>query len=108
MEVTEIILAQVSRLCQLTNHSHACLSRLQIFLAHKTPFYDTKKLLKVIDKTVFVKFKISNNFQQNIDKTHLNHQKSIGKSIPAYGFKKSQEKVCEPKVSRLLPNVCDF
>ncbi len=40
-------------------------------MAHKTPPYDTKKLLKVVlDETVFVKFKISNNFIQNIDETH--------------------------------------
>jgi hypothetical protein len=44
-------------------------------------------LLKIAyDITVFVKFKISNNFKQNIDETHQNNQKSIGKSIPAYGF----------------------
>jgi hypothetical protein len=46
----------------------------------------------VFDKTAFVKFKISNNFKQNIDETDLKNQKSVGKSIPAYGFKKSQEK----------------
>jgi hypothetical protein len=33
-------------------------------------------LLKVVfDKTAFVKFKISNNFKQNIDKTHSKQQK---------------------------------
>jgi hypothetical protein len=38
---------------------------------HKAPSYDTKMLLKVVfDKTVFVKFKISNNNKQNIDETH--------------------------------------
>jgi hypothetical protein len=38
-----------------------------------------------------------------------NNQKSIGKSTPAYGFLKSQEKkIHESKVLRLLPNVCDF
>jgi hypothetical protein len=37
-----------------------------------------------------------------------NNQKSIGKSIPAYGFYKSQEKIQEPKDSRLMPNLCDF
>jgi hypothetical protein len=38
---------------------------------HKTLSYDTKMLLKVVfDKTVFVKFKISNKFKQNIDETH--------------------------------------
>jgi hypothetical protein len=42
------------------------------------------------------------------DETIQNNQKSIGKPIPAYGFKKSKEKICEPKVSRLLPNLRDF
>jgi hypothetical protein len=37
-------------------------------LAHKTPSYDTKMLLKVVfDKTAVVKLKIRNNFRQNID-----------------------------------------
>jgi hypothetical protein len=31
-----------------------------------------------------------------------NNQKFIGKSIPAYGFKKSVEKIREPEVSRIL------
>jgi hypothetical protein len=45
-------------------------------------------LLKVIfDKTAFVKFEISNNFKQNFDERDFKkNQKSIGKSIPAYGF----------------------
>ncbi len=42
------------------------------------------------------------------DETDLNNQKSTGKSISVYGFQKSQEKIRKPKVSRLLPNVCDF
>jgi hypothetical protein len=37
-----------------------------------------------------------------------NNQKSIGKSIPTYEFKNLMKKMCKPKVSRLLPNVCDF
>ena len=46
-----------------------------------------KILLKVVfDKIAFVKFKISNNFKQNIDEHMQNNQKSIGKSMPAYGF----------------------
>jgi hypothetical protein len=43
-------------------------------------------LLKVFDNTVFVKFKISNNFEQTIDETDLKQPKSIGKSIPSHGF----------------------
>jgi hypothetical protein len=59
-------------------------------------------LLKVIfDKTAFVKFMISNNLNKTLMKHIQNNQSSIGKSIPAYGFLK-------PKVSRLLPIVCDF
>jgi hypothetical protein len=63
-----------------------------------------KCLKAVFYKTVFVKFKISNYFKQNIDETHSKQPKFI----PTYGFLKSQEKNREPKVSRLLPNVCDF
>jgi hypothetical protein len=58
MEVSEIILAEVSRLCQLSSYNCGFLSRLQIFksigpslwisLVHKTTFYDTKMLLKVV------------------------------------------------------------
>ncbi len=60
---------------------------LWISLAHKTPSYDTKIPLTVFfDNTAFVKFKISNNFKQNFDKKIQSKQKSIGKSIPAYGF----------------------
>jgi hypothetical protein len=79
MKVTEIILAKVWRLCQLWSHSRGFLSRVKIFKsigpslwisfgggghAHKTTSYDTKVLLKMVfDKTVFAKFKISNNFK---------------------------------------------
>jgi hypothetical protein len=53
----------------------------------KTPSYDTKMPLKVVfDKTAFVKFKVSNNFHQIIDKHIQNNQKFLGKFIPAYGF----------------------
>jgi hypothetical protein len=56
-------------------------------MAHKTPSNDTKRPLKVVyDKTVLVKFTISNNVEQNIDETHTNNKKSMGKSMPAHGF----------------------
>ncbi len=42
----------------------------------RRPSYDTKKLLMLIVKTVFVKFKISNNFKQNIDETHSKQPKT--------------------------------
>jgi hypothetical protein len=38
------------------------------------------------DKTVLVKFKISINFERNIEETDLKQPKTIGKSIPVYGF----------------------
>jgi hypothetical protein len=61
-------------------------------LAHRTPSYNTKMLLKVIfGKTAFVKFKISNNLKPNIA-----------------DFKNLKKKIHEQKVSRLLPNFCDF
>ncbi len=40
----------------------------------------------VFDKTAFAKFKINNNFKQSIAETDLYNQKSIKKTIPAYGF----------------------
>jgi hypothetical protein len=88
MEVTEIILAKVWRLCQLSSRSfflgYRFLNPLGLdygFLgggggviwehAQKTPSYDTKMLLKVVfDKTAFVKFKIINNLKQKIGETH--------------------------------------
>jgi hypothetical protein len=69
----------------------------------KTPSYETKMLLKVVfDKTAFVKFTISNDFEQNIDETHSKQQKFHRK------IHTSLWKIHAPKVSRLLPNVCDF
>ncbi len=63
------------------------------FLVHKTPSYDTKMPLKVVfDKTVIIKFKINNNFKQNFDKTYSKQPKIHRKSMPAYGFLKSEEK----------------
>ncbi len=56
-------------------------------MTYKTPSYDTNMLPKeVFDKTVFFKFKICNNFKQNIDETHSKQPKVMGKFIPAYGF----------------------
>jgi hypothetical protein len=37
-----------------------------------------------------------------------NNQKPTGKFITAYRFKKLKKKIHESKVSRLLPNVCNF
>ncbi len=56
--------------------------------AHKTPFYDTKILPKVVfDETAVVKFKILVIILNNILKKHIqNNQKSVGKFIPAYRF----------------------
>jgi hypothetical protein len=43
---------------------------MDFFGTQDTPSYDTNMLSKVFfDKTAFVKFKISNNFKQNIDET---------------------------------------
>jgi hypothetical protein len=46
----------------------------------------------VFDKIAFVKFNISNNLKQEFTKQIQNNQKSIGKSMPTYGFLESQEK----------------
>jgi hypothetical protein len=37
-----------------------------------------------------------------------NNQKSKGKSIQPMDFKNLKKKIREPKVSKLLPNVCEF
>jgi hypothetical protein len=37
-----------------------------------------------------------------------NNQKSIGNPYQPMDFKNLKKKIREPKVSRLLPNVCDF
>jgi hypothetical protein len=82
---------------------------MDFFGAQATTLYDTKMLLKVVfDKTVFVKFLLVITFNKTLMKHISNNQKSIGKSKPAYGFKKSKEKICKPKFSRPFPNVCDF
>ncbi len=67
-------------------------------------------LLKVIfDKTAFVKFNIRNNFKQNIGETHSKQPKVHRKIITnLYTLKIFREKILEPKVSRLFPNVSDF
>jgi hypothetical protein len=61
---------------------------------HKTPSFNTKTLQNVIycmiNRTAFVKFTIIITF----NKTKMKHifKKSIGKSIPAYGFHNFKEK----------------
>jgi hypothetical protein len=63
-------------------------------LAHKTQSYNTNMLLKVFfDKTVFLKFKISNHFERNIDETDLKQSKIHGENP----YKKSQAKKSQTK-----------
>ncbi len=77
-----------------------------ISFAHKTSFYDTKMLLNVVfDKTAFVKFKISNTFKQNTDETQPKIYRKIYTSL---WILKILRKNPEPKVSGLLPKVCEF
>jgi hypothetical protein len=75
---------------------------LRIPLAHKSPSYDIKLLLKVVfDKIAFGKFNVSNNFKQNVDETHSKQpKKSVGKFKLAYGFEKSLEKKSVNQKSR--------
>jgi hypothetical protein len=62
-------------------------------------------LLKVVfAKTDLVKFTVSNNLKQgNTFKTTKNPKESPYKPL---NFKNLKKKIGEPKVSRLLPNVC--
>ncbi len=96
MEVTEIIFAKICRFCSSW--------------AHKKPTYDTNMLPKVVfAKTEFVKFKISNNFKQNIGETD-SKQPKIHRKIHTnlWILKISRKKSAKPKVSILLPNICDL
>jgi hypothetical protein len=62
-----------------------------------------------LDKTVFVKFKISKNFDRYIDKTNVKQPKIHRKNpYQPMEFENLKEKIREPKISRLLPNLCDF
>jgi hypothetical protein len=72
-------------------------------MAHKTPSYDINMLPKaVVDKTAFVKFKISNNFERNIDETDLKQPKIHRKiNMVPDRFLKSQ--AINPRT-----NLCDF
>ncbi len=65
--------------------------------------------LVIFSKTVFAKFKINNNFKQNIDETDSKQPKTHKKiHTSLWILEISNKKICEPKVSILLPNVCDF
>jgi hypothetical protein len=104
IKVTEIILAKVSRLCQLSSHSRGFFSRLQIFRSIGPSLWiffggGGGGAPLIFDKTVFAKFRIRNNLKQNIDEI-LPKQLKIYTSV---WILKSQE-----KNARLLPNVCDF
>ncbi len=55
-----------------------------------------------LEKTVFVNFKISNNFEPNIDETNLKNP------YQPMNFKNLKTKFHKLKVSRLLPNLCNF
>jgi hypothetical protein len=107
--------------CQLSGHSHGFLSKLETFksigsslwisMAHKTPSYDAKMLLKdVFDKLALVKFQINNNFTQNIDETH-SKQPKIHKEIQSslWILKISRKKSRTTNLETFAnPNVCDF
>jgi hypothetical protein len=54
------------------------------------------------------KFKISNKFKQNIGKTHSKQPKKPKNPNQFMDFKNHKEKIRKPKISKLLPNVCEF
>jgi len=71
------------------------------FFGHKTPSYDTKMLLKVVfDKTVFVKFKISNKFKQKIYETHPKQPKIPRKIHTSVWILKSSRQKYDNQKSR--------
>jgi hypothetical protein len=81
-----------------------------ISLAYKTPSYDINMLPKVVyDKTAFVKFKIVDNFKQNIDETN-SKQPKIHRKIHSslWTLKISRKKSTNQNVKSHFPNLCDF
>ncbi len=54
---------------------------------------------EVFDKVTFNRVNICANQNETLMKQIQNSKKSIGKSIPAYGFKNPEKKMCEPKIS---------
>jgi hypothetical protein len=74
------------------------------------PSRDTKMHLKVVfDKTSFVKFKISNNFTQNIDETHAKQPKIHRKiHTSLWIIKISRKKSANQRSQDFCQNVCDF
>ncbi len=116
MEVTEIISAKIYIICQLSSRSRGFFARvwilksigpsLWIYWAQKTPSYDTNMLAKVVfDKTEFVKFKISNNFKQNMMK-NTSKQPKIHRKIynSIWILKISREK----SASQRSPDFCQI
>ncbi len=76
-------------------------------MEHKTPSYDKNASEgHLLQKHLYnLRLEITLNKTLIKDETHSKKQKSIGKSMD---FKNLKKKICEPKVLRLLPNVCDF
>jgi hypothetical protein len=79
-----------------------------ISVTNITVYHSTKYKCKGVATFNRVKVNIFTNQNESLMKQIQNCQKSIGKSIPAYGFLKSREKMCKPKIYRLLPNLCDL
>jgi hypothetical protein len=61
----------------------------------------------IFDKTAFVKFKIL-NFNKTLMKHIQNNRNPKNNPCQPLDLKISRKKIREPKVLRLLPNVCDF
>ncbi len=107
-----------ARLCQLSSHSRGFLSWLLIFKSIDSSLWiSLGEGGRVFVYLFYFRPYFTRSsfpcwffylFWWSRFKTTKNLEKSIGKSIPAHGYLKSQEKICKPKVWRLLPNVCDF
>jgi hypothetical protein len=78
-------------------------------MAHKTPSYETKMLLKVAyDKTAFVNLRLLINLNKKLMKHIQNNQKYMKIHTSLWILKILRKKIRELKASTLLPNVCDF
>jgi hypothetical protein len=72
-------------------------------------WYKNASKICFLYKTAFVKLKIKNNCNKSLMKHIQNSQKPCNKKIhTSLWILYLKKKIHEAKVSRLLPNVCDF
>jgi hypothetical protein len=74
-----------------------------------TLYHSTKYKCKGREgKATFNRVNICTNQNETLMKQIHNSQKSIGNPYQPMDFLNPEKKMCEPKIYRLLPNICDL